>query len=83
MQDVMSGVYKHYKGKFYLVLGVARHSETEEKYVVYVHLYTKKGTVMWIRPYTMFFEDVVVHGKKQKRFEYIGSEMPEDLVEKA
>ncbi|HYK08543.1 MAG TPA: DUF1653 domain-containing protein [Candidatus Eisenbacteria bacterium] len=78
MADVLSGVYKHYKGKFYLVLGVARHTETEEKFVVYVPLYAREGPRMSLRPFEMFFEDVEVNGKKQKRFEYIGSEMPEE-----
>lgn len=78
MKDVKAGIYRHYKGKFYLVLGLATHSETEEKFIVYVHLYSRKGTAMWIRPYEMFFEEVEVNGKKQPRFAYIGPEIPEE-----
>lgn len=81
MKDVLSGVYKHYKGKYYLVLGVGRHTETEEHFVIYVPLYTREGPRMSLRPLTMFFEDVVVDGKKQPRFAYVGSEMPEELAE--
>ena len=49
---IKPGRYRHYKGKDYEVLGVARHSETEEAYVVYRQLYGEGG--LWIRPMTMF-----------------------------
>lgn len=64
-----------------LVLGVARHSETEEKFVVYVPLGAKKGPRLTIRPLTMFTEDIEKSGRKQPRFEFIGSEMPAELAE--
>jgi hypothetical protein len=63
------GKYRHYKGKYYEVLDVATHSETLEKLVVYKQLYGDHG--IWVRPYEMFFEDVEVEGKKQKRFIYV------------
>jgi hypothetical protein len=52
------GRYRHYKGKDYEVLGVARHSETEEEYVVYRPLYGAGG--LWIRPLGMFLESVTI-----------------------
>lgn len=62
------GKYKHYKGKYYEVIGVARHSETLEELVVY---YDDKRD-LWVRPFGMFTEDVVINGKQMPRFEYIG-----------
>ncbi|MEV7036810.1 DUF1653 domain-containing protein [Amycolatopsis sp. NPDC051061] len=50
------GRYAHYKGGEYEVLGVARHSETEEKLVVYRALYGSRG--LWVRPEAMFAETV-------------------------
>lgn len=62
------GKYKHYKGKYYEVIGVARHSETLEELVVY---YDDKRD-LWVRPFKMFTEDVVINGKQTPRFEYVG-----------
>jgi hypothetical protein len=53
---VQTGRYVHYKGGEYEVLGVARHSETEEKLVVYRALYGSRG--LWVRPEAMFAETV-------------------------
>ncbi|MEY4704032.1 MAG: hypothetical protein RL042_228 [Nitrospirota bacterium] len=64
---VQPGRYRHYKGHEYEVLGVARHSETEEEYVVYRALYGDRG--LWIRPAAMFEESVVVEGRRVPRFE--------------
>jgi hypothetical protein len=69
---VRPGRYRHYKGKEYHVIGCAKHSETEEELVVYRALYGERG--LWVRPVTMFLEDVVVAGKRVKRFEFIGEE---------
>lgn len=71
-----TGKYRHYKGKEYLVLGVARHSETGELLVVYVPLYTVEGPGMSVRPLSMFTElvderDGAARGG-QPRFEYVG-----------
>ena len=63
------GVYKHYKGKKYQVLGIALHSETLEEQVVYKALYGKN--LLWVRPLEMFLEDVEINGKKQPRFRNI------------
>ena len=60
------GRYVHYKGGEYEVLGVARHSETEEELVVYRALYGEHG--LWVRPAAMFGETVTVDGKAVPRF---------------
>lgn len=64
------GRYSHYKGKFYRVVGVATHSETDEKFVVYINLYGERR--LWIRPLAMFIEKVEVNGKRVPRFKYVG-----------
>ncbi len=63
------GKYRHYKGKEYKVIGVARHSETLEELVIYRALYGNFD--LWARPLKMFLEDVKVDGKKMTRFEYL------------
>lgn len=65
------GLYKHYKGKVYEVIGIARHSETLEELVVYKATYQKEGENLWVRPKSMFFENVIVNGAKLKRFEKV------------
>ena len=52
----INGVYKHFKGDYYLVLDVAKHSETEEEYVVYRSLYGEGN--LWVRPLDMFLSEV-------------------------
>ena len=64
------GKYRHYKGKEYEVIGIAKHSETLEELVVYQALYGERG--LWVRPIKMFLEEVEVDGKKMPRFEYVG-----------
>jgi hypothetical protein len=66
------GRYRHYKGNDYEVLGVARHSETEELVVVYRTLYGDHG--LWVRPYAMFCETVIVDGRQVPRFAPIATE---------
>lgn len=63
------GRYRHYKGGDYEVIGVVRHSETEEVLVLYRALSSDSG--LWVRPYAMFFEDVEHEGRMQPRFAYI------------
>ncbi|MDX1608036.1 MAG: DUF1653 domain-containing protein [Candidatus Spechtbacterales bacterium] len=65
------GKYKHYKGKEYEVLCVAKHSETLEDLVVYKVLYNNEVSKFWVRPLEMFLGDVEVEGKKVPRFEYL------------
>ncbi|MBE0499235.1 MAG: DUF1653 domain-containing protein [Campylobacterales bacterium] len=64
------GRYRHYKGPFYEVIDVARHSENEEEFVVYRTLYGDFS--LWIRPLEMFNEEITYEGRKVKRFEYMG-----------
>jgi hypothetical protein len=64
------GRYRHYKGKDYRVLQVARHSETEEELVVYQLLYGDFS--WWVRPRKMFLESVEHQGASVPRFAYIG-----------
>ena len=61
------GRYRHYKGKDYEVIGVAKHSETEELFVVYRALYGERG--LWVRPAAMFLETVLVDGLSRPRFQ--------------
>lgn len=61
-----TGRYRHYKGKEYEVVGLARHSETLEVLVVYRPLYNASG--LWVRPYAMFIETVEVDGQTVPRF---------------
>lgn len=65
---IPTGLYTHYKGQHYEVHGVARHSETHEALVVYRPLYGEGA--LWVRPFTMFTEDVVVDGVRQPRFRW-------------
>lgn len=68
------GLYRHYKGKQYEVISVARHSETLEELVVYKALYDSPGFgygATWVRPKAMFEEEVLVEGVMKKRFEWI------------
>ncbi len=66
------GRYRHYKGKDYEVIGCARHSETEEEFVVYRALYGDHG--LWVRPKAMFLEGVLVDGRFVPRFRFVGSD---------
>ena len=65
------GLYRHFKGGQYQVLGVARHTETDEELVVYQALYGERG--LWVRPLAMFDESIERDGKTFKRFSYEGA----------
>ncbi len=65
----LPGRYRHYKGREYTVLGVARHSETEEPLVVYRQEYGDRS--LWVRPVAMFLETVEVHGQAVPRFQLL------------
>lgn len=60
------GIYRHYKDRLYEVQGIARHSETEEPLVVYRALYGEYG--LWVRPLSMFIEEVGPSDARQARF---------------
>jgi hypothetical protein len=74
MNELIIGrVYKHFKGNYYVVEGVALDSETKEEMVIYRRLYEDGG--LWVRPKSMFLSEVD-HNKypavKQKyRFELV------------
>lgn len=77
LRDVMGhsmlklGKYKHYKGKDYEVVAVAKLEATLEDMVVYRPLYQSEYS-LWVRPLSVFIENVEVDGKIMPRFEYIG-----------
>ncbi|MDL2314039.1 DUF1653 domain-containing protein [Desulfovibrio sp. OttesenSCG-928-C14] len=70
MSALKTGKYRHYKGNYYEVIGVARHSETEEELVVYRKLYGDMS--LWVRPRGMFCEEVSVEGRLMPRFAFVG-----------
>lgn len=70
MTTIRPGRYRHYKGNYYEVIDVARHSETEEEMVVYRKLYGDGS--LWVRPLEMFVENVLVDGLAVPRFELSG-----------
>ena len=70
--EISPGKYRHFKGKEYEVLHLARHSETEEWMVVYRALYGEFG--IWVRPASMWLETVERDGKVIPRFQRIEEE---------
>lgn len=66
---LVKGIYRHYKGNLYEVLGVAQHSETLEYLVIYKTLYGDFST--WVRPLDMFQESVENDGQQVARFEFV------------
>lgn len=70
-EEPVPGLYRHYKGGQYRVIGTARHSENDELLVVYRCLYDNDS--LWVRPLAMFVETVTVEGQKRPRFERIGA----------
>lgn len=77
------GVYEHYKStresrRYYQVFGIAKHTETEEVFVVYIPLYVipeHRGLRLQVRPLDMFMENVEINGETVPRFRYIGPEL--------
>ena len=67
--ELETGRYRHYKGNQYTVIGVARHSETEEELVVHRQEYGDRG--LWVRPLQMFMETIDVEGKELPRFQFL------------
>lgn len=66
MQEIRPGIWRHFKGNRYQVIGVAKHSETLEDMVVYRALYGEGG--LWVRPASMWLENVERDGKTYQRF---------------
>lgn len=71
------GIYKHFKGNLYEVIGVAKHSETLEEMVVYKALYGEGD--IWVRPAFMWNEEIERNGKKIKRFELVEEKKIKDF----
>ena len=68
--DIKPGIYRHFKGNLYEVIGIANHSETMEAMVVYRALYGEHG--LWVRPAAMWNEIVEKENYTGPRFQYIG-----------
>lgn len=77
--DFKPGVYRHYKGNYYLALGLAREDETNETVVVYTRLYPREGLPMSTRRLSVWNETVRLEfdGPLLPRFEYVGHETPD------
>ena len=73
-----SGIYQHYKGGLYRVIGVAEHTENKGELVVYVSLKDKK---MYVRPKSMFFGKVKANGRDIPRFVFLRQPHLEQMVE--
>jgi hypothetical protein len=71
LNETPTGLYRHYKGGMYEVVGTARHSETLEPLTVYRALYGQKG--LWVRPAAMFLERVTIDGVSQARFQAVSA----------
>ena len=64
--ETPTGLYRHYKGRLYAVVGTVRHSESLEPMTLYRALYGDQG--LWVRPAAMFNDNVLVDGVTQPRF---------------
>lgn len=64
------GKYQHFKGMEYELVDIVYHSETQDPLVLYRALYGDRE--LWVRPFTMFFEEIDRDGKTQPRFRYVG-----------
>ena len=67
--EFKKGIYEHYKGNRYELLGIANHSETLEKMVIYKALYGENE--LWVRPVSMWNETVEINGQTVPRFKFI------------
>ena len=80
VQSIPCGRYRHFKGNEYEVIGIARHSETEEPMVVYRALYGEGG--LWTRPASLWNETVTRDGKTFRRFAPVDNINPKVKEEK-
>jgi hypothetical protein len=77
-KNLRKGIYEHYKKKYYEVIDVARHSETLEHVVVYRML--ADDFSLWVRPLSMFLEQINIEGTIQPRFKFICSQNAEEFL---
>lgn len=68
-EEIKLGLYEHFKGGKYEVIGFAQHSETLEKMVLYKHFGEE---ALWVRPQSMFLKTVERDGVMKPRFKYLG-----------
>jgi len=69
MDNIKPGLYRHYKGDLYHVIGVCRHTETLEECVIYQSLYGDYG--LWVRPLAMFQESIEYNNQPVSRFTFV------------
>ena len=69
--DIPRGRYRHYKGRYYQLIDIAMHSENEQPHAVYRCLYDDYS--LWLRPWSMFNESLIIDGKSVPRFFYVGA----------
>ena len=69
MEELKPGIYRHFKGNLYELVGIAKHSETLEPMVVYRALYGEGG--LWVRPAHMWSEQVERDDYKGPRFIFV------------
>ncbi len=77
--EIRAGLYKHFKGKLYRVVGVFRHSETLEELVAYQSLYHSidyGAHPRWARPVPMFIEQVERDSYSGPRFQFLNEDGP-------
>ena len=72
MDIIVNGIYQHYKGGLYKVIGIASHSETLEKLVIYISL---TNHLLWARPLSMWCEEICIDDAIYPRFTYIGDKL--------
>ena len=74
-EEIPIGIYRHHKGHYYEVLGLARHSETFEEFICYRSCYYSSdwgNNPIWVRPKALFLKKVKKNGKLIPRFEFVG-----------
>lgn len=77
MDIIVNGIYQHYKGGLYKVIGIASHSETLEKLVIYISL---TNHLLWARPLSMWCEEICIDDAIYPRFTYIGDKMKKYVI---
>ena len=72
--NIKPGIYLHYKGNKYRVIGTARDRDSLDSFIVYETLYDNPVSKLWLGRPEVFQDDVEVDGKKVKRFQYLGED---------